>query len=160
MEAQNEPRDDIVERSGDRAVLRPIIAELAALGFYAYLTVDEASRWTVASDTEFGRIDVRVGSDGIDLEVWDTSPGLFWEEDEDHRREALERLARVSLPAVARGILAPSQHAWWDEGDHGVGVRIHYELPFALREQIGAIAVRQLDELNDTIAQLEQRLVE
>jgi hypothetical protein len=153
-------RDEIIQRLGDRAALQPVISLLAASGFYAYLMVDDMSRWTVASDTEFGRIDVRIGADGYELEVWDTSPGLFWEEEEDHRREAFERMARVSLPAVARGVLDIGQHAWWDDGDHGVGVRQHFELPFAQREQIADIARRQLELLNDAITLLERRLVE
>ncbi|HVX30742.1 MAG TPA: hypothetical protein VHA53_09705, partial [Nitrolancea sp.] len=140
--------------------LQPVLEELTRAGLYAYLTVDDASRWTVASDTEFGRIDVRVGADGYELEVWDTSPGLFWEEEEDHRREAFERLARVSLPKIARGLLDEGQEAWWDEFDHGVGVRIRAELPFARREQIAAIARYQLERLNDVLALLERRLVE
>jgi hypothetical protein len=152
--------DEILQRLGDRDALQPIIALFSAAGFYAYLTVDEMSRWTAASDTEYGRVDVRIGADGFELDVWDTSPGLFWEEEEDHRREALERLARVSLPAVARGVLDAGQTAWWDDGDHGVGVRLSYELPFARREQIVEIAQRQLERLNDAIALLERRLVE
>lgn len=155
-----ERRDEIVRRRSDRDALQPVLQELIAAGLYAYITVDDMSRWTVASDTEFGRIDVRVGADGLELEVWDTSPGLFWEEEEDHRRDAFERLARVSLPTIARGLLDAGQEAWWDEADHGVGVRIHCELPFARREQIVAIARQQLDLLNDTIALLERRLVE
>jgi hypothetical protein len=153
-------RDDIVRRLSDREALQSVLEELTAAGLYAYITVDDMSRWTVASDTEFGRIDVRVGADGYELDVWDTSPGLFWEEEEDHRREAFERLARVSLPAIARGMLDAGQEAWWDETDHGIGVRVHCELPFARREQIAAIAERQLEILNDTIALLERRLVE
>lgn len=152
--------DEIIQRLGDRAALQPIVALLSASGLYAYLMVDDMSRWTVASDTEYGRIDVRIGADGYELDVWDTSPGLFWEEEEDHRREALERMARVSLPAVARGVLDAGQQAWWDEGDHGVGVRQRYELPFAQREQLADIARRQLEILNDAITLLERRLVE
>jgi hypothetical protein len=153
-------RDEIVQRLSDREALQPVLQELSAAGLYAYITVDDMSRWTVASDTEFGRIDVRVGADGFELDVWDTSPGLFWEEEEDHRREAFERLARVSLPAIARGMLDAGQQAWWDDADHGVGVRVQCELPFARREQIASIAERQLEILNDTIAVLERRLVE
>jgi hypothetical protein len=153
-------RDEIVQRLLDREALQPVLQELSATGLYAYITVDEMSRWTVASDTEYGRIDVRVGADGYELDVWDTSPGLFWEEEEDHRREAFERLARVSLPAIARGLLDAGQEAWWDDADHGIGVRVHCELPFARREQIASLAQQQLEILNDTIALLERRLVE
>ncbi len=160
MSLNSEGRDDIVNRSTDRDALRPVIEILTGMGLYAYITVDDQSRWTVAADTDMGRIDVRVGADGYDLDVWDTSPGLFWEEEEERRREGLERLARVSLPAVARGILNSAEEAWWDENDHGVGVRVHHELPFALREQIGDIARQQLIILNDTIALIERRLVD
>jgi hypothetical protein len=153
-------RDDIVQRLSDREALQPVLHDLSATGLYAYITVDEMSRWSVASDTEFGRIDVRIGADGYELDVWDTSPGLFWEEEEDQRREAFERLARVSLPAIARGLLDAGQEAWWDDADHGIGVRVRCELPFARREQIAAIAQQQLELLNDTIALLERRLVE
>ncbi len=160
MESESHDRDEIVQRAADREELRPVMEALKALGLYAYLTVDEESRWTVACDTDLGRIDVRVGADGLDLDVWDTSPGLFWEEEDDRRREALERLARVSLPAVARGLLDTTEEAWWDETDHGVGVRVHQELPFSVRDQIGAYARRQLEILNDAIALIERRLVE
>jgi hypothetical protein len=160
VESETENHDEIVRRSSDREELRPVIEALSALGLYAYMTVDERSRWTVACDTDLGRIDVRVGFDGLDLDVWDTSPGLFWEEEDERRREGLERLARVSLPAVARGLLDATQEAWWDEADHGVGVRVHHELPFALRDRVGDIAREQLRILNDAIALLERRLVE
>ncbi len=160
MESDPEYRDEIVQRASDREELRPVVDALAAMGLYAYITVDEQSRWTVACDTDLGRIDVRVGADGLDLDVWDTSPGLFWEEEDEHRREGLERLARVSLPAVARGLLSGSEEAWWDDADHGVGVRVHQELPFALRDQIGHYARRQLAILNDAIALIERRLVD
>lgn len=160
LESESENRDDIVRRVSDRDELHPVIDALSALGLYAYMTVDEQSRWMVACDTDLGRIDVRVGADGLDLEVWDTSPGLFWDEEDERRREGLERLARVSLPAVARGVLDPSEEAWWDEVDHGVGVRVRQELPFALRDQIGDFARRQLLVLNDAIAVIERRLVE
>lgn len=160
MRSESDTPDDIVQRLSDREELRPVVEALNALGLYAYLTVDDQSRWTVACDTDLGRIDVRVGADGLDLDVWDTSPGLFWEEDDDRRRVSLERLARVSLPAVARGVLGPSEQAWWEEADHGIGVRVHQELPFAMRDQIGEFARRQLNVLNDAIALIERRLVD
>lgn len=160
MRSESENQDPIVRRSSDREELRPIVDALNALGLYAYLTVDDQSRWTVACDTDLGRIDVRVGADGLDLDVWDTSPGLFWDEEDERRREGLERLARVSLPAVARGLLSASEQAWWEEADHGIGVRVHQELPFAMRDQIGEFARRLLNVLNDAIALIERRLVD
>ncbi len=160
MEPESENSDEIIRRVSDREELRPVIDALSELGLYAYMTVDEQSRWTVACDTDLGRIDVRVGADGLDLDVWDTSPGLFWEEEDDRRREGFERLARVSLPAVARGFLNASEEAWWDDTDHGIGVRVHQELPFALRDRIGEIARQQLIVLNDAIALIERRLID
>ena len=44
--------------------------------------------------------------------------------------------------------------------DHGIGVRVHQELPFALRDQVPAFARDQLRILNDAIALIERRLVE
>jgi hypothetical protein len=160
LQPEPENRDEIVQRLSDRDELRPIMDVFSSMGLYSYMTVDEQSRWTVACDTDLGRIDVRVGADGLDLDVWDTSPGLFWEEEDERRREGLERLARVSLPAVARGFLSGAEEAWWDEVDHGVGVRVHHELPFALRDRIGEIARQQLIVLNDAIALIERKLVD
>jgi hypothetical protein len=62
-----------------RQALIPVQESLAAAGFYAYGTFDDQHRWTVAVDDEAGRIDVRVGSDGYEVELWASSPGLYVE---------------------------------------------------------------------------------
>ena len=156
----DERLDDERDRQAHRVALAPVADALRAAGFYAYVTLDAESRWSVACDTDEGRVDVRIGADGLDLDVWDTSPGLFAEEEDERRRPALERLARVSLPAIARGFLEPGQDVWWDEQEHGIGVRLRSHLPFTVQSGIGAIAKRRLAELNDLIAFVEQKLVE
>jgi hypothetical protein len=75
-------------------------------GFYAYGTIDEENRWVISADDEAGHVDVRVGLDGYQLDLWATLPGLFSEEENDFRRRAMERLARMSIPAVRQGFLA------------------------------------------------------
>jgi len=145
---------------GQRAALVPVAEALRAAGFYAYVSLDAENRWSVACDTDEGRVDVRIGADGFDLDVWDTSPGLFADEDDERPRIARERLARVSLPAIARGFLEPGQDVWWDELEHGIGVRLRLQLPFTVQSLIGAIAKRQLAELNEVIALVESRLTD
>lgn len=153
------PPDNGIEPLSTRVALEPVVAALSNAGFYAYITLDHANRWSVACDTEAGRVDVRLGTDGYLLEVWDTSPGLFWDEEDEHRREAKERLARVTLPGIARGFLETSQSIWWDDDEHGVGARIQVELSFAARERIGLIVQQQLERLNDLLVLVETRLI-
>jgi hypothetical protein len=160
LDVNDDERLDEVRTLQHRTVLRPVLDALNLAGFYAYSTIDPNSRWIVACDTEMGRIDIGVGPDGFQLEVWDTSPGLFLEEEDPRRREALERLARVSIPAIERGYLGPSQEIWWDEEMHGVGARLRLELPFAAQDAIAGIARTRLDELNELISFVESRLVE
>lgn len=148
------------EQRRGRASLEPVAEALRAAGFYAYIALDAENRWAVACDTDEGRIDVRFGEEGYELDVWDTSPGLFLEEEDERRRGAQERLARVSLPALARGYLLPNQEVWWDEADQGVGLRLRGTLPFSARDQIPEIARRRLAELNELIAFIEQQLWE
>ena len=161
-DADHHERGELAEREGPshRAALAPVADALRAAGFYAYVTLDAESRWSVACDTDEGRIDVRIGADGLDLDVWDTSPGLFADEEDDRQRIARERLARLSLPAVARGFLEPGQDVWWDEFEHGIGVRLRVHLPFTAQSGIGAIAKRRLAELNEVIALVESRLTD
>jgi hypothetical protein len=59
----------------------------------------------------------------------------------------MERLARMGIPAVQQGFLAPHQSAWWDETEGGPGVRIRYELPFTAADQTGIFARERLPEL-------------
>lgn len=143
-----------------RHALEAVEAALRAAGFYAYITLDSENRWSVACDTDEGHVDVRLGADGYDLDVWDTSPGMFLDDEDERRRAARERLARVSLPALARGYLEPNQEVWWDETDRGVGARLRFQLPFALGDRIGDVAKQRLAELNALIALVETKLVE
>lgn len=158
LEKNGRPTGD--DQPDPRAVLAPVAAALQAAGFYAYVTVDEQSRWSVACDTDEGHIDVRIGDDGFELDVWDTSPGMFVDDEDERRQAARERLARVMLPRVARGFLEPNQEAWWDEVDRGVGLRVSFQLPFALQDQIGQIARQRLAQLNDLIAFVESKLID
>ena len=158
------PEDDD-DRSGDpedipfhKRALDPVRDALAVAGFYAYGTLDDRGRWTIAADDEAGHVDVRVGQDGFEIELWGTSPGLYAEEENAFRRRALERLVRMTLPAVNRGLLAPHQRAMWDETEGGVQVRITWELPFTRTADIGAVAREKLDELQETLAFVESHV--
>lgn len=139
--------------------LEPVKKSLEAAGFYAYGTFDEQQRWTIAVDDELGRVSVSVGSDGFKIELWATSPGLFSEEENEWGRRVHERLARMTIPSIARGMLAPHQTAMWDEVEQGVCVRVHYELPFTRAQQIGAFVREHLPELEELIIAVESRIV-
>ena len=134
-----------------REALAPVRDAMERSGFYAYGTVDEENRWVISADDEAGHVDVRVGSDGYQLDLWTTLPGLFSEEENDFRRRAMERLARMSIPAVRQGFLAPHQDAWWDETEAGPAVRIRYELPFTAADQAGTFAREHLPELEQLL---------
>ncbi len=156
------PRDDLDDRlsSRQRAALDAIAESLRRDRMYSYLTLDRENRWIVACDAEEGHIDIRIGADGFDIDAWATSPGLYWDEEDERHRIAKERLARISLPAIARGFLLPNQEIWWDESDHGVGARVRHQLPFSTQEQLSQFALTYLAELNDLIAFVETKLVE
>src|SRR5262245_32826970 len=141
-----------------RRALEPIQRSLTDAGFYAYGTFDDQHRWTIAVDDEMGRVDVRVGPDGFVVELWASSPGLFADEENEWRRRALERLARMTIPNISRGQLEPHQVATWDEVDHGVAVRLHYELPFTQAETVCAFVRAHLAELDDVLTLVESRV--
>ena len=149
------PRDAIAKA---RRALAPVQAALTEAGFYAYGTIDDQHRWTIAADDEAGRIDVRVGSDGFEIELWASSPGLYAEEENEWRRRALERLARITIPNIVRGFLAPHQSASWDEVDQGVAVRLRYELPFTRGDEVGAFVRERLPELDDLLTFVEAQV--
>ena len=130
-----------------REALAPVRDALERAGFYAYGTIDDENRWVISADDEAGHVDVRVGPDGYQLELWATASGLFSEEESDFRRRAMERLARMTIPAVQQGFLSPHQSAWWDETEGGPGARIRYELPFTAATQTGSFAREHLPEL-------------
>jgi len=134
-----------------REALEPARAALQAADFYAYGTVDDQNRWVISADDEAGHVDVRLGQDGLEVDLWTTSPGLFADEENEFRRRAMERLARRTIPAVAQGFLAPNQAAWWDEMDHGPAARIRYELPFTGTDQMGTFVRERFPELEQLL---------
>ena len=138
------PQNDIARA---RETLAPVRDALERAGFYAYGTIDAENRWVVSADDEAGHVDVRVGADGYQLDLWGTIPGLFSEEESDYRRRAMVRLARMTIPRVQQGFLAPNQAAWWDDTEGGPAARIRYELPFTAAAQTGAFAREHLPEL-------------
>ncbi len=142
----------------DRATLETAREALEREGFYAYGTVDDQNRWTIAVDDEVGRVDVRVGKDGLEVAFWATSPGLFADEENPWRRRARERLARMTLPNIARGFLEPHQRVSWDEVDQGVAVTTTYELPFTRAEDVGRFARERLPELDQLLGLVERQL--
>lgn len=150
-------RDEI---AAARRALEPVQASLSAAGFYAYGMLDEQHRWTIAADDEAGRFDVRAGESRFEVELWSSSPGLFIEEENEFRRRALERLARITIPKIERGYLEPHQHAMWDETDHGVAVRLHYELPFSQAERVGQFVRDHIPELIQVLTFVETRVIE
>ena len=134
-----------------RAALAPVRESLERAGFYAYGTVNAENEWVVSADDEAGHVDVRVGADGYQLDLWATSPGLFSDEENDFRRRAMERLARMTIPAVQQGFLAPHQAAWWDENEGGPAARVRYEIPFTAAAQTGAFTREHLPELEQLL---------
>lgn len=138
--------------------LQPVKESLERAGFYAYGAFDDQQRWTIAVDDELGRVGVFIGADGFVVEMWATSPGLFSDEENDWRRRAHERLARMMIPNIARGAFAVHQTAYWDEAELGVGVRTRYELPFTRAPQIGAFVREHLPELEGLITIVESRI--
>jgi hypothetical protein len=141
-----------------REALDPVRESLERAGFYAYGTVDEENRWVISADDEIGHVDVRVGTDGFQVDLWATSPGLFTEEENDFRRRAMERLARMTIPSVQQGFLAPHQAAWWDDTEGGPGARIRYELPFTRAQGAGGFVREHLPELEQLLGFIESQV--
>ncbi|RIK36014.1 MAG: hypothetical protein DCC58_19805 [Chloroflexi bacterium] len=145
---------------GHRAALEPVARLFTSAGLYAYRTLDEENRWCVACDLDDGHIDVRIGADGYELDVWATSPGMFADEENDRRRGALERLARISIPSIRRGYLDDNQTLEWNHEQHGISLRTSYFVPFSAGERIPEIATSQLAELNASLRRIEQKIGE
>jgi hypothetical protein len=150
-----------------RAALEPVVSILRQAGFWAYpLYGDEG--WLVACDTESGRIDVRIGTDGYLVEVWDVSPGLYFDEEDERKRVVKERLARLTLSRLVETIRhAPVtdterllREAWWDEAAHGVGLRIGLEIPFNASASLPELVTDLLERLNELLERLEERLLD
>jgi hypothetical protein len=143
-----------------KLMLERVVDVMSNAGYYAYPHIDEENRWSVSADTDEGHIDVRIGGGVYILEAWDTSPGLFWEEDNERRFHALERRARIVMPAIARGMVDDDQEIWWDEHSHGVGARVQATVPFEQIEQIPAVSRQLQAVVNDLLAEVERRLLD
>jgi hypothetical protein len=160
--AQQPARRTFVEETTDmtehRAALEPVADQFRDVGLYAYVTIDDENRWTVACDIEEGHIDVRVGPDSYELEVWATLTGMYVDEESERRRIARERLARISLPGLQRGYLDTDHRIVWDDFEQGIQLRKRVDLPFSAGQRLPAIAVQQLEELNDTLLFIERQL--
>ena len=150
--------DAEAERTAAQAALRPVLRSLEAVGLYAYITLDEENRWTVASDDEQGRVDVRLDDGEYEVMMSATSPGMYADEDNAYRRRSLERLARMLIPRVARGYLAEHQSASWDEVESGIAVRVRYVLPRAEPEAIGSFVREHFEELEELLTFVEEQI--
>lgn len=143
-----------------RLMLERVVETLTSAGYYAYPHIDDQNRWTVSLDTEEGHVDVRLGGGVYVLEAWDTSPGLFWEEENERRFYALERRARIVLPAIARGLVSDGEEIWWDEQEHGVGASVSTRVPFEQITRIPHYAQHLLEALNQLLSEAERRLLD
>jgi hypothetical protein len=141
-----------------RIALEPVVCILKDAGFYAYRTLDEENNWSVAVDIEEGHIDIRIGEDGYELDVWATSPGMFIDEEDPRRRHALERLARISIPGLRRGFLEENQVLEWNDLERGLSLRSRFVMPFSGGERIPQIALDQLRDLNQHLLMIERRM--
>ncbi len=150
-----EPTD---ERMRARYLLAPVQKSMEQAGFYAYSTFDQEQRLTIASDDEEGRFDIWVEDDDYVITLWSSDPGLYMDEENEWRRRAMERLARITIPRVSQGMLASHQQAMWDEEDHGVAVRLTYRLPIEQAAKIGTFVRERIPELNELLSYVERQL--
>ncbi len=142
----------------DQTTLELVRQALRADGFWAYGTIDESNRWSIAVDDELGRADVRIGKDGFEIEMQASSPGLYADEDSPWRRLSRSRLARLQIPRIARGYLEEHQSASWDETIEGVAVSETVEMPFHRAADIPAYIRKRLPEIEDLVALIESEL--
>ena len=149
-------RPDEVMRS--RYLLAPVQKSMEQAGFYAYSTVDQEQRIAIASDDEAGRFDIWVDGDDFVITLWSSDPGLYMDEENEWRRRAMERLARITIPRVSQGMLASHQQAMWDDEDHGVAVRLTYRLPVEEAVNVGPFVRQRIPELNELLGFVERQL--
>ncbi len=142
----------------DQATLEPVRQVLREAGFWAYGTVDESNRWSIAVDDELGRADVRIGHDGFQIELRASSPGLYAEEEAPWRHQARTRLARMQIPRIARGFLDSHQSAFWDDTIEGVTVTETVEMPFQRTGDIPAFVRSRLPQIEELVTRIEQQL--
>ena len=144
--------------SNQRTALDPVVDIFRAEGIYAYGTFDDQNRWCVACDVEEGHIDIRIGDDGYEMDAWATLTGMYVDEENVRRRYALERLARVSIPAIQRGMLDDTEQLHWDDVEKGIALRKTLQLPFATTEILPDIARNQLNDVNETLLFLSRQI--
>jgi hypothetical protein len=149
--------DDDVERV--RSLLAPVLRSMQRSGFYAYNTINQESRLTIASDDEAGRFDILVEDNEYIVSLWASNPGLYMDEENAWRRRSMERLARLAIPRIAKGMLEEHQEAMWDEDDHGVAVRLTYYVPLSYADSIGEFVRHRIPELAEAITYVERQLV-
>lgn len=142
----------------DQQTLEPVRAALRQDGFWAYGTIDETNRWSIAVDDELGRVDVRIGSDGYEIQIQSDSPGLYAEEDSPWRRQSRSRLARLQIPRIARGFLEPHQTARWDDEVEGVVVIETVEMPFHRAGDIPSFVRERLPLIENLVTVIERQL--
>lgn len=150
------PEPDRLEE--DQKTLEPVRQALRDDGFWAYGTIDESNRWSIAVDDEIGRVDVRIGTDGFEIEMRSSSPGLYAEEDSPWRRQSRSRLARMQIPRIARGYLESHQSAIWDDPIEGVTVIESVEMPFHRAGDIPAFVRQRLPAIEDLVTMIEREL--
>jgi hypothetical protein len=154
-----DPDDDPSSKiARDKRALEDVRRSLIDAGFYAYGTIDDQNRWSIAVDDEMGRVDVRIGDDGYDVVLWASSPGLYADEESPWRQRSRARLARMMLPNIARGYLEDHQAASWDEVDQGVAITEHYQLPFNRVGDIGQFVRERLPYLEHVLTLIERQL--
>lgn len=141
-----------------RDALEPIAGLFRDVGLYAYVSIDDENRWCVACDVEEGHIDVRIGADSYELEVWSTLTGMYVDEESERRKQARERLARITVPGIQRGLLDDRHRLRWDDFEQGLQLRKLVEVPFSAGQRLPAIAFEQLAELNDTLEFIERQI--
>ena len=95
-----EPTDNLMRA---RYLLAPVQKSMEQSGFYAYSTFDREQRLTIASDDEDGRFDIWIDGDDFVITLWSSDPGLYMDEENEWRRRAMERLARISHSAGFAG---------------------------------------------------------
>lgn len=155
----NRPESPEPERlREDQKTLESVRQALRQDGFWAYGTIDESNRWSIAVDDELGRADVRIGQDGFEIEMRASSPGLYAEEDSPWRRQSRSRLARLQIPRIARGYLESHQTALWDETIEGVAVVEMVEMPFHRAEDIPGFIRDRLPRIEDLVTMIEREL--
>ena len=124
---------------------------LERAGFYAYGTIDAENQWVVSADDEAGHVDVRVGADGYQLDLWATIPGSLLRGGERVSPPRHGAPGAHDHPRRAARLSGPNQAAWWDETEGGPAARIRYELPFTAAAQTGAFAREHLPELEQLL---------